>query len=100
MTQGGTPEQVKALLDVAEPWEPAEGSEDAVDDDHPYRASQTGLVWLKHTKEGLVEMPLTNFTAKIVADVAEDDGAEVLRRFEIEATLHGRSRRFTIQVGS
>ena len=39
---------------------------------------------------------MTNFTARIVGDVAEDDGAEVRRRFDIEATLHGRSHHFSV----
>ncbi len=49
--------------------------------------------WLKPTRDGAVPTPLTNFTARIVADVAEDDGAEVERAFEIEASLNGRSIR-------
>lgn len=73
---------------------PPEGREDGAGDS-PYRQTRAGLVWLKPTASGPVATPLTNFTAKIVADVAEDDGAEVLRRFEIEAAVNGRSMRFT-----
>jgi hypothetical protein len=43
-----------------------------------------------------VPTPLTNFTARIIGDVAEDDGAEVRRSFEIDAELNGRRTVFTI----
>jgi hypothetical protein len=62
----------------------------------PYRATPRGLVWDKPTQNGAVPTPLTNFTAKIAGDVAEDDGAEVRRSFEIEAELNGRHTVFTI----
>src|SRR5215218_906 len=62
----------------------------------PYRKTKSGLVWDKPTQNGAVPTPLTNFTARITGDVAEDDGAEVRRSFEIEAELNGRSTVFTI----
>jgi hypothetical protein len=71
---------------------------DEEEGEHPlhYRATASGLVWDKPTQNGPVPTPLTNFTARITADVAEDDGAEVKRSFEIEATLNGRARRFNV----
>jgi hypothetical protein len=62
----------------------------------PYRVTPGGLVWDKLTQNGAVPTLLTNFTAKITGDVAEDDGAEVRRSFEIEAELNGRRTIFTI----
>lgn len=64
----------------------------------PYRVAGGGFVRLKRTQEGEIPKRLTNFTAKITADVAEDDGAEVRRSFEIEARLAnaGRLETFTI----
>src|SRR5919107_3855479 len=62
----------------------------------PYRATPGGLVWDKPTQNGAVPTPLTNFSARIIGDVAEDDGAEVRRSFEIEAELNGRRTVFTI----
>jgi hypothetical protein len=62
----------------------------------PYRATPEGLVWDRPTPDGPVPVPLTNVTAKIVADVVEDDGAEVRRRFEVEATLNGRGTSFAV----
>src|SRR5215217_2910130 len=62
----------------------------------PYRATHGGLVWEKPTQNGAMPTPLTNFTARITGDVAEDDGAEVRRSFEIEAESNGRRTVFTI----
>lgn len=64
--------------------------------DVPYRATPGGLVWDKPTQNGSVPTPLTNFTARITADVSEDDGAEVKRYFGIEARLGERTTRFDV----
>jgi hypothetical protein len=64
--------------------------------EHPYRATPGGLVWDKPTQNGSVPTTLTNFMARIKADVSEDDGAEVERGFEIEAMLSGRRHTFTV----
>ncbi len=63
---------------------------------HPYRATPGGLVWERRTQDGAVPTLLTNFTATITADVIEDDGAEVWRSFEIEATLGARKQTFAV----
>jgi Domain of unknown function (DUF3854)/Domain of unknown function (DUF927) len=63
---------------------------------NPYRTTPEGLLWDRPTPDGPTPVPLTNFTAKITADVAEDDGVEVRRRFEIEANLGERRAIFTI----
>jgi Domain of unknown function (DUF3854) len=62
----------------------------------PYRATPTGLVWNRPTQNGTIPTPLTNFTASITADVAQDDGAELRRYFEIEADLNGRRAIFSV----
>ena len=63
----------------------------------PYQETPHGLVWDKpSSRGGIVPTPLTNFAAKIVADVVEDDGAEEKRSFEIEAELNGRRSVFTV----
>jgi len=64
----------------------------------PYRAREDGLVWLKPTSNGAVSVPLTNFAARIVGQVIEDDGAETQRLIEIEAGLNGRSSRFLVSA--
>ena len=62
----------------------------------PYREDGGRLVWLKPTKDGSGNVVLTNFTARIVADLAIDDGAETRRLLELDATLRGRTRRITL----
>lgn len=66
------------------------------DDDTPYRATDQGIIWHRQTQNGPIETPLTNFTARIVADIVEDDGAEERRSFEIEATLRQCTQSFRI----
>jgi hypothetical protein len=61
-----------------------------------YRATPGGLIWDKPTQNGSVPTPLTNFTARITADVSEDDGAEVRRYFGIESQLGERTSRFDV----
>ncbi|MGP8000171.1 MAG: hypothetical protein ACLPKI_23070 [Streptosporangiaceae bacterium] len=61
-----------------------------------YLLMDSGITWLKPGGNGPTEVPLTNFAALIVADVARDDGAEVRRAYEIEARLSGRTSRFTV----
>ena len=62
-----------------------------------YQQLADGLVWLKPTQNGLIPTLLTNFTAKICSDTAEDDGSGELRHsFEIEAQLYGRTVAFTV----
>jgi hypothetical protein len=65
-----------------------------------YKATSQGLVWDKPTRYGISPTPLTNFTAQIVSDVVEDDGAEEKHTFEIEARSGGRVRRFEVPAGN
>jgi hypothetical protein len=60
-------------------------------------ATPDGIVWHKQTQNGETIVPLTNFTARIVADIEEDDGSsEPKHVLEMEATLKGRPRRFSV----
>ena len=59
-----------------------------------YLETEQGLFWQKPNS---LPVPLTNFTARIVSDIREDDGAQRLRRlYEIEAMLRDRTTRFTV----
>ena len=69
------------------PQEPSEAA---------YQSRPIGLVHVRITRDGTVEDQLTNYGARIIADISEDDGAEVRRFFEIEATLGARSRTFRV----
>ena len=70
--------------------------EDATEHDQPYRATKSGLWWHKPTQNGDVDVLLTNFSARITGDVAEDDGVDVRRRFDIAAILRGRPHNFSV----
>jgi hypothetical protein len=66
----------------------------------PYRETPAGLVWERPTANGTVATPLTNFRARIVAQVVEDDGAEPRRLFEIEGALGGRTPHFGLAASA
>jgi hypothetical protein len=66
----------------------------------PYRETPAGLVWEKPTANGTAATPLTNFRARIVAQVTEDDGAEQRRLFEIEGALGARTARFGLPASA
>lgn len=61
-----------------------------------YREVPDGIVWNKPTAHGHSATLLTNFHAKIVGDVSQDDGLETKRVFELEAELHGTRLRFNV----
>jgi len=64
----------------------------------PYKETPHGLLWLKPTKDGAIPTPLCNFTARIIADVVEDDGVETRRLFEVEV-VQGE-RRAAVKVSA
>jgi hypothetical protein len=66
----------------------------------PYASRPHGLVRYQPTRDGTVEVPLSNFTAEIVTDIAEDDGAETRRMFEMEVSLEGVKKLLTIPAAS
>jgi hypothetical protein len=64
------------------------------------RLDGVGMVWLKPAQGGTVPQLLTNFTARIVANVVRTDGVEKTRDLEIEAALRGKApQRFTVKAG-
>src|SRR5262249_43787717 len=67
-----------------------------------YRETQEGLfrVEVKGPPGKQVEIlhQLTNFTARIVADLSRDDGAESTRAFEIEAHIRDQSATFSVSA--
>ena len=59
-----------------------------------YRSTEGGIC--RSTKAGGGEEPLTNFPARIVASLVEDDGVEQRRFLEVEAMHRGRPQRFKL----
>jgi hypothetical protein len=66
------------------------------DQSSPYDATENGIVWYRPTKDGVAQVKLTNFNAKIVGDCIQDDGVEQRCTFEIEAHLNTRTHRFAV----
>lgn len=62
----------------------------------PYLETDAGMFWRKQTREGPQLTQLTNFSARITADITEDDGAEKRRTYEIEADLGRGPRRLRL----
>ena len=57
----------------------------------PYEATPQGIYIRKATGNSVTSVPLTNFLARITADIQRDDGAELQRFIEIEGRLMSRS---------
>ena len=56
-----------------------------------YEERPDGLYWHKQTKDGFVPTRLSQFTARIITDIIEDDGESEERFLEIEANLVGQT---------
>jgi hypothetical protein len=92
LASGHTPDELLALgQQELEPPPPSEYVSA-----NPYFDTPGGLFWKRRTRDGEIVTPLTNFTARIVADFSEDDGIEVRRVFDLEAKLHNERRRFSV----
>lgn len=96
LDKGGNPPGLKALAEAAKPWVPAPDAPILRTGGTQYVATDAGTFRRKNTRDGEVLEPLSNFAAKIVGEVSEDDGAEVRRLYEIEATMRGFTRRVTV----
>jgi hypothetical protein len=66
------------------------------DDVLPYGLTNAGLVWHRRSADGIEDVALTNFGARITAEIAVDDGLEEHRVFEIEATVGEGHRALTV----
>ncbi len=68
--------------------------------DARYEETPQGLVWNKPTKDGCIPTSLANFTARISAEVIEDNGVEAHRNFEIEASCRNHKTRFSVPAAA
>jgi hypothetical protein len=55
----------------------------------PYEATPSGIVFKNQTRNGIVDVPLCNFVARITEERKVDDGAEVESRLVIDGQLAG-----------
>lgn len=88
LAAGGNKEKLLELAAEAPEWEPAspEKSENTTASGG-YKVQNDCIVWLKPTRDGVLPVTLSNFTARVVRDVSLDDGAEETRFFELEGAL-------------
>ena len=95
-------DELERLVAELPPWEPPPVREPAAEiaglapTEAPYTSTPHGLYFLKETKDGTIPVALTNFTARIAADIRYDDGVETRRSLEIEANLGGDLSRFLV----
>jgi hypothetical protein len=62
-----------------------------------YESTPEGIIHHTYTHHGdHVPKPLTNFTARIVANIEADDGVETKNNLEIEAVLKNRTKVFCV----
>src|SRR5262249_21741596 len=64
--------------------------------DEQYSMDDGGIVWRRRTRDGVVDIRLTNFSARIIGDITRDDGVEATRHYEIAAMLGGNPFRFEV----
>ncbi|MBE6725755.1 MAG: hypothetical protein E7576_11300 [Ruminococcaceae bacterium] len=76
------PAEIEAAL-IAEEEEDAPDSELSKYYPAPYYAKYNCLGYVKHTKDGEVEVQLCNFAPRISCEILYDDGEEVTREYEI-----------------
>lgn len=90
LVAGNGPDQLLALATTEVRAVPGAAAEVA------YEKTAEGFVWNQPTQGGTVPRRLTTFLADIAAEIVNDDGIEVQRSYEIDASLNGRSARFQV----
>ena len=56
------------------------------------------MIFVKSMGDGAIDIPLTNFTARIVGQKIQDDGVETRRLMEVEGRLGNRVTRFAVSA--
>lgn len=65
-----------------------------------YCISENRICWLKHTSDGLTEVPLCNFNASVAEDILKDNGIETARIFKVNGKLANGESLPAIEVPS
>jgi hypothetical protein len=87
------PSRVLELFDAA-----ADGDRLEVIQSPQYQTRPDGMFRVSRSGESLKRTQLTNYSAKIVANICLDDGLDTRREFEIAAELLNRKFQFTISA--
>lgn len=58
------------------------------------------ICWVKNTSEGISEIPLCNFNARVTEDISRDNGVETTRFLKIEGALPGNKALPVIEVSA
>jgi len=77
----------KALQSITEHYQPNQKSSTESKQNQKYRETESGIMLIKHTKDGDVGVPLCNFNAKIIEEVTLDDGSEKTTIFNIKGKM-------------
>lgn len=106
---GGDVDRLLQLAEAAPEWtapDPLgedgrgkEGQEELdleVEREGPYYEKEGWLYWRKVGRDGPASVHLANFTARIMAQTIEDDGAECKKTLAMEATYGGQTYRFDL----
>lgn len=89
------PAKVLELFDAAESTERL-----SVTPPPDYRSTPTGLIRIAGRGDSFTQHQLTNFHAEILSNICQDNGVEITRELELEATLKGPKLHFTISASA
>src|SRR5262249_13217736 len=90
-----TPDLILNAIESEGYWAPTQPDESIVTL-NPYVVIQDAVFKSILTKDGEKLVQLSNFDARIVADIIQDDGIERRRFFDLQATIRGRVSQFRI----
>lgn len=85
------PDRVLKLFDSAIP-----GAQQCITVPMQFKSEPGGMFRVTGDGDHLTKVQLTNFQAKVVANIQVDDGVETKWEFDVESELRGRTYRFTL----
>jgi hypothetical protein len=108
---GCTAEQLMQLAEAAPEWEPPDPSDPELGTQNSEQATleldlekteiyfehEGWLWWNRQARDGQVRQHLANFTARIVAQTIEDNGADVKKTLALKATFNKQTYQFALE---
>lgn len=86
---GGTVDQLLELAAASTEYR-AEKTPEQLRFEKQYDVYDGRICWLKSTSDGVTEVPLCNFTARVTEDIIRDNGLEQERYFKVRGELPGK----------